>query len=159
VIQVRRATAEDAEAAVEVMRRSITELCAEDWRHDPAVLARWLANKTVGNWRLWAAREDALHCVAVDGERIAGIGMVGWDGEIRLNYVAPESCRRGASTALMDHMEAALAARGVAEARLLSTHLAHPFYRRRGYVEIGHVESDYGTLDAIEMTKRLPSRA
>ena len=154
-MQLRRAREGDVEAACAVVRCSITELCAEDYRHDPAVLARWLANKAPENFRRWAAREDAELCVAVEDDHILAVGMVAWDGEILLNYTAPEACRRGASTALMAHLEAALQARGLNRAWLYSTHLARGFYLRRGYAEIGRIESRFGTLDAIEMAKRL----
>jgi hypothetical protein len=46
VIEVRDAVREDAPAACEVIRRSISELCEADHRNDPEILKRWLANKT-----------------------------------------------------------------------------------------------------------------
>jgi hypothetical protein len=45
-MRIRNAVPEDAAAACEVMRRSIAELCVADHRNDPAILERWLANKT-----------------------------------------------------------------------------------------------------------------
>jgi hypothetical protein len=45
-IAVREAAAGDADAVIEVVRTSITQLCAADHRHDPETLATWLANKT-----------------------------------------------------------------------------------------------------------------
>ena len=45
VIEVRDAVREDAPAACEVIRRSISELCEADHRNDPEILRRWLANK------------------------------------------------------------------------------------------------------------------
>jgi hypothetical protein len=37
---------EDAPAACDVLRRSISELCVADHGNDPTILARWLSNKT-----------------------------------------------------------------------------------------------------------------
>jgi hypothetical protein len=45
-IAVRETAAGDADAVIEVVRTSITQLCAADHRHDPETLATWLANKT-----------------------------------------------------------------------------------------------------------------
>jgi hypothetical protein len=44
-MEIRAAVPEDALAACEVMRRSISELCEADHRNDPVILGRWLANK------------------------------------------------------------------------------------------------------------------
>jgi GNAT superfamily N-acetyltransferase len=121
---LRRARDEDAPAAAELLRRSIAAHCAEEYRHDPEVLARWLANKTPETLRRWIAGEDravVLACQA-EGPRRGRHGR--WRGEIALNYVAPEARFRGASKALLAHMEDHLRARGVAEAELLSTQLA-----------------------------------
>ena len=153
---VRCAEDGDAGPAAEASRRSITELCGADYRGDPLVLARWLANKTPENFRRWIGSADRSVCLAVreDG-RIAAVGMVAWRGEILLNYVVPEARFVGASKALVAHMEGHLRARGVGKVGLLSTHVARRFYRSLGYEEVGRVESRFGTLDPIEMAKPL----
>jgi ribosomal protein S18 acetylase RimI-like enzyme len=153
---VRRAQAAEAREAADVIRRSITELCAADYRGDPEVLARWLANQTDENLRRWIGDAGRLVCVAVaeDG-RLAAVGMAANRGEIQLNYVAPEFRLRGAGKALVAHMEAHLRSLGVGRVTLLSTQAARRFYRSIGYEEGGRVESRFGTLDVIEMTKRL----
>ena len=53
---IREAVVGDAEEACTMVRRSITELCAADHGNDPAILARWLDNKTPENveFRVWA---------------------------------------------------------------------------------------------------------
>lgn len=76
----------DADHAADVIRRSITELCATEYRHDRQVLARWLANKTPDDLRRWIASTDRSVCVTVgDDGQLAGVGMVAWRGEILLN--------------------------------------------------------------------------
>jgi len=45
-MEIRDAVAEDAPAACQVVRRSISELCIADHRSDPTILMRWLSNKT-----------------------------------------------------------------------------------------------------------------
>jgi hypothetical protein len=52
-MEIRDAVAEDAPAACQVLRRSISELCVADHGNDPAILAKWLLNKTpdiVASW-------------------------------------------------------------------------------------------------------------
>lgn len=153
---VRCAKDSDASAATEAVRRSIAELCATDYRGDPQILARWLANKTPADFRRWIGSADRSVCLAVreDG-RLAAVGMVAWRGEIVLNYVVPEARFLGASKALMAHMEDHLRAHGRDRVALLSTHAARRFYGSLGYEEVGRRESLFGTLDAIEMAKRL----
>ncbi len=48
---IREARDEDAAAACAVMRRSIAELCGSDHHNNPAILARWLANKNSGKFQ------------------------------------------------------------------------------------------------------------
>lgn len=153
---VRCATEADAEPAADIVRRSIAVLCAAEYRHDPVVLARWLANKTPDGFRRWIGRDDRRVCLAVQQDgRIAAVGMVAWRGEIQLNYVAPEARFRGAGKALMAFMEGELRGRGVDRAHLFSTQLAQRFYAALGYAELGRRESLFGTLDIVEMAKRL----
>src|ERR1700733_14128188 len=64
-MKIRDAVPEDAPAACQVMRRSIAELCAADHHDDPAILQRWLSNKTPEVFRSWIKPENAL-LVAVD---------------------------------------------------------------------------------------------
>ena len=81
-MQIREAVAGDSEQACNVMRRSITELCAADHGNDFAILARWLANKTPENVAVWIARPDSSLLLAVEGGAIVAVGMVTDAGEI-----------------------------------------------------------------------------
>lgn len=44
---IRDAKDDDAGNGCEVMRRSIAELCVADHKNDPAILGKWVGNKTV----------------------------------------------------------------------------------------------------------------
>jgi len=44
-MEIRDATPEDADAACDVLRKSISQLCVADHGNDPAILNRWLSNK------------------------------------------------------------------------------------------------------------------
>ena len=94
-MQVRPAQLADADRAIGIVRRSIQDLCELDHKNDPTTLSLWLDNKTADNMRRWIAAHTVL--VAVDGERMVGVAAVRADGEIFLNYVAPEARFQGAS--------------------------------------------------------------
>ena len=97
VIEVRDAVPEDASAACEVMRRSISELCSADHSNDAVILGRWLANKTPEIVGSWIIKPGNSVLVAVDDDSILAVGSVTDAGEITLNYVSPDARFRGAS--------------------------------------------------------------
>ena len=87
-MKIRDALPEDAPAACEVIRRSIIELCAADHHNDPAILDRWLANKTPEIVTSWMAKPGNSVLVAAEGDVILAVGSVTDEGEITLNYVS-----------------------------------------------------------------------
>jgi N-acetylglutamate synthase-like GNAT family acetyltransferase len=137
VITIREARAADAGAAVETLRRSITELCLPDHLGDAQEIADWLANKTVESWQAWVARGDAAVLVALRGGDVVGVGMVTLAGEVLLNYVHPKARFVGVSTALLGAMEARLRAGDVQTCYLTSTLTAQGFYESCGYRGVG----------------------
>lgn len=152
---IRDAKPEDAVAACEVIRRSISELCAADHGGDREIVARWLANKTPENLRAWIARPDASLLVAVENGAILAVGMVSDAGEILLNYVSPDARFRGVSRALLKALEARGRKRGAPIATLESTDTARGFYLSNGYVETGAATLKFGMRSGYRMTKAL----
>ena len=102
---------DDASAGCVVMRRSIAELCVADHKNDPAILARWLENKTVENFVAWINQADNSLMVAVEDGAILAVGSVTNSGSIGLNYVSPDARFRGVSRALLHALEARAIAR------------------------------------------------
>lgn len=137
MIFVRPAVARDAEAAVEVLRRSIIELCTTDHGNDPEILESWLANKTPDHFHDWLAAPGGVLAIAEREGAIAGVGGCRDDGEITLNYVSPDHRLAGVSTAIVAWLEDYLRQKGAARAHLTTTRMAHDFYRARGYVDEG----------------------
>jgi GNAT superfamily N-acetyltransferase len=156
-MEIRDAVADDADEVCTVLRRSIAELCDADHGNDPAILARWLDNKTPENVSVWIARPDASLLVAVDGGAIVAVGMVTDGGEILLNYVSPDARFRGASRTLLAALEARAVERGAGQCRLESTETAYRFYRANGYVEDGPPTGKFGMSSGYRMAKSLPS--
>jgi len=157
-MDIRDAVAGDAEEACTVLRRSIAELCGADHRNDPAILARWLSNKTPENVSVWIARPDASMARGGRARRDRRGRQVTDAGEILLNYVSPDARFRGASRTLLAALEARAAKRGAEQCRLESTETAYRFYRASGYVEDGAPSEKFGMSSGYRMAKSLPPR-
>jgi GNAT superfamily N-acetyltransferase len=136
-MEIREARVEDAPAACQVLRRSITELCVADHRNDRAILTRWLANKSPDIVASWVSQPGSSMLLAVEQERVLAVGSVTDAGKITLNYVSPDARFRGVSRALLSALEARAVERGSTEFTLTSTETARRFYRANGYVELG----------------------
>lgn len=158
-MQIRDAHIEDAVAACDVLRRSITELCSRDHHDDPAILQRWLANKTPENVTAWIGKVDSHVLVATEAGAILAVGAVTERGEITLNYVSPEARFRGVSRALLAQLEARAAGLGNDVCTLTSTETARGFYLSAGYVEQGPPKGNFGTSAGYPMAKRLSDAA
>jgi GNAT superfamily N-acetyltransferase len=156
-MEIRDAVPDDAAAACNVLRRSISELCEADHRNDPAILARWLGNKTPENVAAWIAQPERSVLVAVEGGAILAVGAVTDKGEIILNYVSPDARFRGVSRALLGALEVRARERGSARCTLISTETARRFYLSAGYVEDGPPEGKFGMAASYPMSKRLNS--
>jgi GNAT superfamily N-acetyltransferase len=154
-MEIRDAVPADAAAACEVIRRSITELCVADHRNEPAILARWLANKTSEIVGSWIAQADSSMLVAVEGARILAVGSVNDKGEVTLNYVSPDARFRGVSRTMLRALETRAIDRDNARCTLFSTETARRFYREAGYVEDGAPQGKFGTSSGYPMSKRL----
>ena len=154
-VRIRDATPADAAAACLVLRRSITQLCVDDHLNDPAILDRWLANKTPEVVAGWAAEHESSLLIAVEGEAILAVGAVKDTGEITLNYVAPEARFRGVSSMLLAALEARAAGRGSTRCTLLSTETAHRFYLARGYADDGSPQGKFGTNSSYPMFRQI----
>jgi GNAT superfamily N-acetyltransferase len=154
-MEIRDAIPEDAPAACEVLRRSISELCGADHQNDPVILGRWLANKTPETVASWIRKPGNSVLVAVESDTILAVGCVTDAGEITLNYVSPDARFRGISRALLVALETRAQQRGNKRCILLSTETAHRFYESAGYVVDGPPEGKFGTTSSYPMSKLL----
>jgi GNAT superfamily N-acetyltransferase len=154
-ITIRLAETHDVPEVVAVVTRSITELCIEEYRNDPAVLARWLANKTASNFTRWVVDDQHILFLAEVNERVAGVSMLTRDGEVQLDYVSPDYRFRGVSKALLAAMEAKAKVLGLVELWLGATQLATEMYASCGWCATEEIESQFGTLPGRIMRKRL----
>jgi GNAT superfamily N-acetyltransferase len=155
-MQVRPAQIADAERAIGVIRRSVQELCALDHKSDRATLSMWLSNKTADNMRRWIAAHTVL--VAVEGERMTGVAAVRADGEVFLNYVAPEARFQGVSKCLMQAIEAWASSCGLKWLTLESSATALRFYLSTGWTITGPPQPGFGVTTRNPMRKPVTVR-
>jgi GNAT superfamily N-acetyltransferase len=146
---------DDAIAGCDVLKRSIAELCIADHKNDPAILARWLGNKTIEYFVTWAEQPGNSLLVAVEGGQILAVGSVTDAGTIGLNYVSPDARFRGVSRALLHALELRAAERGNTRCTLISTETARRFYLSNGYFETGAQSGAFGTASGFPMSKHL----
>ena len=151
-MEIRDATPDDAVAACDVLRRSISELCVADHGNDPAILAAWLRNKTPEIVASWATHPGNSLLVAVEGDAILAVGSVTDTGEITSNYVSPDARFRGVSRAMIHALEARAMERGNTGCSLTST---DRFYQSCGYVDNGPPVGRFGTHASYPMFRRL----
>jgi GNAT superfamily N-acetyltransferase len=154
---IRDARPEDAEAACEVLRRSIAELCEADHHNKSEILGAWLANKQPKIVASWIARPDNSVLVALENGATVAVGSVTDAGEIQLNYVSPDARFRGVSRALLGALEKRAAERGNARCHLVSTETARRFYLSAGFIEDGPPQGRFGTSSSYPMWKMLES--
>jgi GNAT superfamily N-acetyltransferase len=143
-IQIRPAALHDATGACSVLRRSITESCVLDHRHQSDILQSWLGNKTPDNVASWIASPSNYTLVAERDGEVVGVALVTQAGKLSLCYLLPEVQHAGIGKALLNGVEAQARAWGVSVLRLHSTATARDFYARNGYVLAGKEKSCYG---------------
>lgn len=153
--QVRAATADDAPAALEVLRASITELCTRDHQNDRETLERWLDNKTIPNFERWVSDPDNVLVVAEREGRLDGVGLVRSTGDIHLCYVRPEVVGTGTGGAILARLEAAAREWGLVDLRLSSTLGARAFYERKGFIVDGEPQVAFGSVRHYPYRKAL----
>ncbi|HEU4604107.1 MAG TPA: GNAT family N-acetyltransferase [Steroidobacteraceae bacterium] len=135
----------DADAAIQVVRDSITRLCGADHRNQPDLLAGWLKNKTAEYFCTWISNPDNYCVVAEQGE-LCGVGLLHRMGEVRLLYVSPQMQGIGVGRALMHRLEEHARKLNLAKVQLSSTAAARAFYSAIGYRDLGETDSWRGIL-------------
>ncbi len=152
--EIRVAHPADAEAACEVLRRSITECCYQDHRSDPRILAKWLDNKTPGTVASWFASAGNYSLVASSATDIFGVALLTSAGRIALCYVKPELRFAGTGKALLGSMESRAKEWKLPFISVDSTITAREFYLRQGYLAGGTSKARSG-IQAVSLWKYL----
>jgi GNAT superfamily N-acetyltransferase len=143
-IEIRSAVTGDATAVCAVLRRSITECCAEDHQNCPDILSSWLGNKTPETVATWFATPSNFTLVAVNEGEVVGVALLTQAGKVSLCYVLPEVMHRGVGKALLAGLEQQARSWGIGVLKLNSTASARDFYTRNGYTMDGKEKSCFG---------------
>ena len=155
MVTVRLAEPGDADAAIEVVRRSIRDLCVADHKNDPETLTAWLANKTSQNFLAWLSNPENFCVIAESDSQMLGVGVLRRDGEILLFYLAPGAQRQGIGTKIHDALERQAIHWELKSLHLDSTALACAFYEALGYRSIGPPVRRFGGLRCFPYSKRV----
>jgi GNAT superfamily N-acetyltransferase len=151
---IREARLGDATAMSRVLIASITELCIADHEGNPEFIARWTANKTPESIAGWIGNPAVHNFVGDEAGEIISVGAFR-DNEVQINYVAPKARFRGASKAMLAHIERAMSGTGVREGTLTSTETALRFYLAAGWEHRRAAEPEFGMSSGHLMTKAL----
>ena len=157
-LEVRIAVSTDADAACNVLRRSITECCGVDHKNDPAILDAWLGNKTPQMVANWFSSPTNFSLVALSEGIVVGVALLTGAGKLALCYLLPEARGQGVGKALLARVEEQACGWGVKALQLHSTAAGQGFFARSGYVEAGKVRSPYG-VETVFFWKQLDADA
>lgn len=133
-LRIRLACEQDAEQISALIIASILETNAKDYSTD--LIARLPASFAPVRIRERLASRDMFVCQA-DGQLV---GTASLDGAtVRSVFVKPRLQGSGIGRALMDHIEALAAARGVGSLSVPASVTAWQFYQRLGYSTVREV--------------------
>jgi N-acetylglutamate synthase-like GNAT family acetyltransferase len=148
-IEIRRATAGDAEAVYEIVLRALRETNARDY--PASVIDRLVLRLPEGV----ASKLEEWHAyVAVVDGRIVGTGSL--NGKtVRAVFVHPDYQARGIGTKLMDAVENAANVQSINTLSVQSSITAQPLYAKRGFRVVR--QAFYGEERTIVMSKDISS--
>lgn len=143
---IRPAVATDAEAVCGVLRLAILESCADDHRHEQAILDAWLGNKHPAQVAAWMAvpANRMLVAVSEDNAALVGVALINQAGKLALCHVLPSAQRQGVGQALLEAAEAQARQWGVRKVHIHGTSNSRGFYARFGYLNAGKDKTCYG---------------
>jgi ribosomal protein S18 acetylase RimI-like enzyme len=133
-VRIRRAAAADAAALKAILRDTFEST----WR--PNITAEAAAAVLREDRPSAYVAEKGLEFWVAERERVL-VGLVHWEGDfVHALHVLASHARSGVGARLMDHAEGAIAAAGLAAARLETDTFntrSQAFYAARGYIEAG----------------------
>jgi len=154
VLQIKRATPNDADSAFEIRREAILGQCIGAYPAEQ--MALWTRGSASDGYSVLMEKHFYLGCV--DGEPVA-TGMLDLaNNEVGALFVRPAFTGRGYGKAMLDHLESVARHIAVDEVVLDATLNAVSFYRACGYV--GNEQAVYRSpsglvLACVPMVKRL----
>ncbi|OIN53443.1 GNAT family N-acetyltransferase [Pseudomonas costantinii] len=154
MLDIKRATSHDANAAFDIRREAIRSQCIGAYTAEQ--MALWTRGSADDGYN--ALMDKPFYLGWVNGEPVA-TGMLDLDNnEVGALFVLPEFTGRGYGKAMLDHLENVARELAIEEVVLDATLNAASFYRASGYV--GDEQAVYHSpsgleLACIPMKKRL----
>ncbi|MFC2968627.1 GNAT family N-acetyltransferase [Acidimangrovimonas pyrenivorans] len=133
-MELRRFHSADAPACAALFHRAVHEGAAE--HYSPAQRAAWAPYATPPREaldRLAARLSEELTWVAEEEGALEGFMSLRIDGYLDMAFVAPERRRTGLAGQLYDKIEAEARALGLIRLTTEASHLARPFFLKRGW--------------------------
>lgn len=146
---IRSSDVDESDKIVELLRRSIFEICGPDYGDDESILNNWVENKTIKNIKSWIENEQSLSLSYLEEEKVVGFCLSNIKGEILLLYVLPEATGKGVGTKLYQSMEDSLASLGIERLVAYSTITAKSFYLKMGFkqfnkaIKVGSYDGEF----------------
>ncbi|NWC89009.1 GNAT family N-acetyltransferase [Pseudomonas reactans] len=154
MLEIKRATPEDAQVAFDIRLQAIRSQCIGAYTQEQMML--WTRGKAEDGYS--ALMDKPFYLGWVDGKAVV-TGMLDLaNNEVGALFVLPECTGRGYGKAMLDHLETVARELAIEIVVLDATLNAASFYRACGYVgdEQAFYHSPSGlTLACIPMTKQL----
>ncbi len=156
--EVRQSVSSDSTMVVEVLQRSILDVCGRDYGYDKSILNNWIENKTVDNVTSWIHHAELLSFSCLSEKTVIGFSLANIKGEILLLYVLPAFVGKGVGKLLYSSMEDSLKECGVTRVVSHSTITAKPFYLKMGFTQfdkarkVGRVDGEFPLEKNIEFS-------
>ena len=155
MVQIRPATASDAEDIAIAHAASIAGLCKK--HYSAPDIEKWKAVLVPEIYS--SAIEEKITLVGEDNGRILVLGILDPEtAEISAIYVHPAAAHKGAGTRMLAALEDAARAAGIERISLCATLNAAGFYHHHGYTgeeSAFHCLSNGTRLECIKMQKRM----
>lgn len=156
MVEIRRATEEDAGAVGDVHRRSVRGIRGALYARE--VIEAWAAPRNPEHY-VRAAREKEFFVAEDEDGQIVGFGVLNVESrEVEAVYVSPEATRGGTGLKILRTLEARAREHGLDALHLNASLNGVPFYERAGFErrENGTYRLQNGIeIACILMTKRL----
>ena len=133
VQKISGANQSQAEQILDVLKRSIIQLCTKDHNGSEEILKQWLSNKTTENCLNWIADNNTVVLVALSSDKVVGVGKIDISGYLHHCYVDPEHICQGYGAALLTALEDQARVWNLDGIKLESTLTARNFYESKGY--------------------------
>ncbi len=151
MMNIRKATVDDAFAVMELHERSVLALCRVDY--SPEQLKEWVDQSTFEKYQVRLENHRAY--IAEYNDKM--IGYVRWNpatDELCSIFVDSGYVRQGVATKLMQIAAEDAISHGVNEFWLDASLTAVPFYKALGWTYVK--QALHGSLQCVRMTKHLP---